>query len=366
MKHCIKFLTPTAIIICMITHTSVFGSSLKENMPDERVDSIFDDEKKPSSLKASFGCLSLKQVTPSSEHAFPPTLELDEEIGDDALENTSPKKSSKPTLKIPRRSLTEMAESDDENWDDLLCEESSSTAVLKKDSLLLKKLKLQAHLQSLQLAAEPSRLSLASPSELKLEKSSKTATIKDDMDMHEIRTITWTRSSSTLASCSVKDDALGWDSDEDHSSHSTAKTPLAPQPTLKSPHQLRTEQLWSSNWYTRNSARVREAFLLLKQGKIKAANDYINDAANDDYPHALFHKAHALFEQDHTEPGQTLFTESIQALIKHELDMDDQSVEIFLHNAKVLVEKRPSIRIPDAVYELPATSLIRKKFIKTT
>ncbi|ARN84304.1 hypothetical protein [Candidatus Nucleicultrix amoebiphila] len=103
---------------------------------------------------------------------------------------------------------------------------------------------------------------------------------------------------------------------------------------------IRGGQLWSQDWYTRNSAKAREADLLLKSGKRTSAWKYIQESAEDGYPPALLTWAMSFLEEEQdSKKALEKFTESIDALIKRESDMDDQIVDSFINNVQKILKK---------------------------
>ncbi|MGN6671020.1 MAG: hypothetical protein ACTHJ4_05735, partial [Candidatus Nucleicultricaceae bacterium] len=269
-------------------------------------------------MKLSFAILLSTAALLSASLQNPVLASNTEENWDDDFDCPA----SEPALKMPHTAIARSsnaaaasssvvtADLDEENWDDDFVgaapSTATSTSAQKPTNLLAKKLKLQAHLQSLHLSAEPSRLSISSPQDPINKKASTTSRYKDDSDMQSVTAINL---HAEAQSSSSNPEELDWD-DLD-ASVSDPEPPVEVE--RKTPEQARREQLWSKDWYTRNSARVREAALLIKQGKIRAAKPYIDEAASAGFPHALFHQAQELLESRNNEAAQAKFEASIRA-----------------------------------------------------
>ncbi|KAB2834236.1 MAG: hypothetical protein F9K49_05535 [Caedimonadaceae bacterium] len=242
-----------------------------------------------------------------------------------------------------------------DNWDDDFEDDTT------KNSSIRQRLNLVSRLQSLD-TKDTSRSSLPLP--LPLDASiarREMAESKDDSHVEKVRSITWGNSAVRPKSDedleSVDGFSFSSEDDEDEDDHS---------PTIKHTlptHQLRSNQLWSHDWYTKNSARMREARELLDQGKKKAAMVYIEEAVSEEYPHALLYKCQILCEEKAPEEAQLFFNRSIIAVAAREADMDDQSVDIFLKNARVLLKNAPALSLPTILGMLDEESKVRKSLL---
>lgn len=282
-----------------------------------------------------------------------------------SMDESARKKTNNPVASSSNAaaaSSATIADLDEDDWDNDFFEApaistATSSAPQKKGDPFANRMALAAYLQSLQLSAEPTRLSITSPHEPKSKKASTLSYIKDDSD---VKTVTAIHLQADAQSSSSNPEELDWDDESASASD--------PEPTVeverKTPEQARREQLWSKKWYTRNSARSREARLLLDQGKPRAAQSYIDEAAKDNYPHALFHQAQALIELGNNTAAQAKFDAAIRAVIARESEMDDQSVDGFLHNVGVLKKDNTFLTLPSEVLDLEAESKIRKKLTK--
>ena len=242
-----------------------------------------------------------------------------------------------------------------DNWDDDFEDDTT------KNSSIRQRLNLVSRLQSLAIK-DTSRSSLPLP--LPLEASiarREMAESKDDSHVEKVRSITWGNSSVRPKSDEDLEPVDGFsfssEDDEDEDDHSQAIKHTLPT------HQLRSKQLWSHDWYTKNSARMREARELLDHGKKKAAMVYIEEAVSEEYPHALLYKCQILCEEKAPEEAQLFFNRSIIAVAAREADMDDQSVDIFLKNARVLLKNAPALSLPTILGMLDEKSKVRKSLL---